>query len=177
MIVVQFSESDKRGLEQADGTSWMAMYCLGMLKIALELAVDRPPYEDTASKFFEHFLYIADAMNRIGGISLWDNNDGFYYDAISFPDGSRKPLKVRSLVGLVPLLGVAVLEPETIEKLPGFEKRLQWFIDNRPDLKKNVACMVTEGVEAKRLLALCYATERNDRQINKLQRLLTYMLD
>ena len=164
-------------LEQADGTSWMAMYCLGMLKIALELAVDRPPYEDTASKFFEHFLYIADAMNRIGGISLWDDNDGFYYDAISFPDGSRKPLKVRSLVGLVPLLGVAVLEPKTIEKLPGFEKRLQWFINNRPDLKKNVACMVTEGVEAKRLLALCYATERNDGQINKLQRLLTYMLD
>ena len=164
-------------LEQADGTSWMGMYCLGMLKIALELAIDRPPYEDTASKFFEHFLYIADAMNRIGGISLWDNEEGVYYDAISFPDGSRKPLKVRSLVGLVPLLGVAVLEPETIKKLPGFEKRLQWFIDNRPDLKKNVACMVTEGVEAKRLLALCYATKRNDGENNKLQRLLTYMLD
>ena len=164
-------------LEQADGTSWMGMYCLGMLKIALELAIDRPPYEDTASKFFEHFLYIADAMNRIGGISLWDESEGFYYDAISFPDGSRKPLKVRSLVGLVPLLGVAVLEPETIKKLPGFEKRLQWFIDNRPDLKKNVACMVTEGVEAKRLLALSYATTRSDGQKNKLERLLAYMLD
>ena len=164
-------------LEQADGTSWMAMYCLGMLKIALELAVDRPPYEDTASKFFEHFLYIADAMNRIGGISLWDDESGFFYDAISFPDGSRMPLKVRSLVGLVPLLGVTVLEPETIKKLPGFEKRLAWFINNRPDLKKNVACMVTEGVQAKRLLALCYATQRSDGQINKLQRLLTYMLD
>ena len=164
-------------LEQADGTSWMGMYCLGMLKIALELAIDRPPYEDTASKFFEHFLYIADAMNRIGGISLWDESEGFYYDAISFPDGSRKPLKVRSLVGLVPLLGVAVLEPETIKKLPGFEKRLQWFIDNRRDLKKNVACMETEGVGAKRLLALCYATDRNDGEDNKLQRLLTYMLD
>ena len=164
-------------LEQADGTSWMGMYCLGMLKIALELAIDRPPYEDTASKFFEHFLYIADAMNRVGGISLWDEEQGFFYDAISFPDGSRKPLKVRSLVGLVPLLGVAVLEPETIEKLPGFEKRLEWFIENRPDLKKNVACMITEGVAAKRLLALCYATERSDGKNNKLQRLLTYMLD
>ena len=79
-------------LEQADATSWMSMYCLGMLKIALELAIDRPPYEDTASKFFEHFLYIADAMNRIGGISLWDDESGFFYDAISFPDGSRKPV-------------------------------------------------------------------------------------
>ncbi|MDY6940229.1 MAG: glucosidase [Cyanobacteriota bacterium] len=164
-------------LEQADGTSWMGMYCLGMLKISLELAVDRPPYEDIASKFFEHFLYIADAMNSVGDLSLWDEEEGFYYDAISFPDGTRKLLKVRSLVGLVPLLGVTVLKSETLEKLPGFAKRLQWFIDNRPDLKKNVACMVTKGVGAKRLLALCYATPRSDDRDNKLKRLLTYMLD
>lgn len=164
-------------LEQADGTSWMAMYCLGMLTIALELAVDRSPYEDTASKFFEHFLFIADAINERGGISLWDEADGFFYDAINYSDGGRQLMKVRSLVGLIPLLGVVVISPETIEKLPAFEKRLQWFIDNRPDLKKNVACMVTEGVGAKRLLALCYATNRNDGQKNKLRRLLEYMLD
>ena len=165
-------------LEQADATSWMGMYSLGMLHIALELAQDRPAYEDVASKFFEHFLYIADAMNHIGdGFALWDDEDGFYYDAINFPDGGRSLLKVRSLVGLIPLLGVNVLEPETIKNLPGFEKRLKWFIDNRPDLKRNVACMVTEGMEAKRLLALCYATKRNDGKENKLQRLLSYMFD
>ena len=165
-------------LEQADATSWMGMYSLGMLHIALELAQDRPPYEDTASKFFEHFLYIADAMNHIGdGVSLWDEEDGFYYDAINFPNGARELLKVRSLIGLIPLLGVNVLEPKTIESLPGFKKRLEWFINNRPDLKKNVACMETEGMEAKRLLALCYATKRSDGQDNKLQRLLSYMFD
>ena len=165
-------------LEQADATSWMGMYSLGMLHIALELAQDRPPYEDVASKFFEHFLYIADAMNHIGdGFALWDDEDGFYYDAINFPDGNRSLLKVRSLVGLIPLLGVNVLEPETIKNLLGFKKRLEWFIDNRPDLKRNVACMVTEGMSAKRLLALCYATPRNDGKPNKLQRLLSYMFD
>ncbi|MEO1760977.1 MAG: glucosidase [Cyanobacteria bacterium J06629_18] len=165
-------------LEQADATSWMGMYSLGMLHIALELAQERPPYEDVASKFFEHFLYIADAMNDFGDdLSLWDEDDGFYYDAINFPDGGRYLLKVRSLVGLIPLLGVNVLEPETIKKLPGFKKRLEWFVDNRPDLKKNVACMVTEGMGAKRLLALCYATPRNDGKPNKLQRLLSYMFD
>ena len=165
-------------LEQADATSWMGMYSLGMLHIALELAQDRPPYEDIASKFFEHFLYIADAMNHIGdGVALWDESDGFYYDAINFPDGGRTLLKVRSLVGLIPLLGVNVLEPETIKNLPGFEKRLEWFIKNRPDLKKNVACMETEGMNAKRLLALCYATSRNDGQDNKLQKLLSCMFD
>ena len=165
-------------LEQADATSWMGMYSLGMLHIALELAQDLPPYEDIASKFFEHFLYIAEAMNHIGdGVALWDEEDGFYYDAINFPDGGRCMLKVRSLVGLIPILGVNVLEPETIKNLPGFEKRLEWFINNRPDLKKNVACMETEGMNAKRLLALCYATKRNDGRENKLQRLLRYMFD
>lgn len=163
-------------LEQADATSWMGMYCLGMLQIALELASERPAYEDVASKFFEHFLFIADAMNHIGGVSLWDEEDGFYYDAINCTNGERHYLKVRSLVGLIPLLGVDVIQPETIEKLPGFKKRLEWFIAHRPDLKRNVACMVTEGVGAKRLLALCYATPRNDGKPNKLQRLLSYML-
>ena len=165
-------------LEQADGTSWMGMYSLAMLRIALELAQDRPPYEDIASKFFEHFLYIADAMNSVGdGVALWDEEDGFYYDVINFPDASRSMLKVRSLVGLIPLLGVNVLEPETIENLPGFKKRLEWFIKNREDLKKNIACMETEGKDEKRLLALCYATPRDDGQSNKLQKLLSYMLE
>ncbi|WP_036477841.1 glucosidase [Myxosarcina sp. GI1] len=165
-------------LEQADATSWMGMYSLGMLNIALELARERPPYEDVASKFFEHFLYIADAMNHVGdGVSLWDEKDGFYYDVINFPNGDRCFLKVRSLVGLIPLLGVNVLEPATIENLSGFKKRLEWFINNRPDLKKNVACMETKGMGAKRLLALCYATKRNDGKPNKLQRLLAYVLD
>ena len=164
-------------LQQADATSWMGMYCLGMLTIALELAIDRSPYEDTASKFFEHFLFIADAMNDVGGVALWDEEDGFYYDAISFSDGSRQKMEVRSLVGLIPLLGVVAISPETIQKLPGFERRLQWFIENRPDLKENVACMETEGVGAKRLLALCYATHRDDGKKNKLRRLLEYMLD
>ncbi|MFK8184858.1 MAG: glucosidase [Phormidesmis sp.] len=164
-------------LEQADATSWMGMYCLGMLTIALELAVDRSPYEDIASKFFEHFLYIADAMNQVDGVSLWDEEDGFFYDAISFPDGSRQLMKVRSLVGLIPLLGVVPMSPETLKKLPGFERRLQWFIDNRYDLKKNVACMETKGVGATRLLALCYATPHSDGSKNRLQRLLAYMLD
>ncbi|MEL6902353.1 MAG: glucosidase, partial [Cyanobacteria bacterium J06606_4] len=164
-------------LEQADATSWMAMYCLGMLRIALELAVDRPPYEDTASKFFEHFLYIADAMNRVGGMALWDEADGFFYDAISYPNGDRHQLKVRSLVGLIPLLAALPLTQDTLNQLPGFKKRLQWFINNRPDLKKNVACMETEGVDAKRLLAVCYATSRADEKKNKLRHLLEYMLD
>jgi hypothetical protein len=165
-------------LQQADATGWMGMYCLGMLQIALELALDRAPYEDVASKFFEHFLYIADAMNRIGNsVSLWDEEDGFYYDAINYPNGDRSLLKVRSLVGLLPLLGVNVLEPETINKLPGFKKRLEWFINNRLDLKRNVACMETEGVGAKRLLALCYATPHVDNTPNKLCRVLAYLLD
>jgi hypothetical protein len=165
-------------LQQADATGWMGMYCLGMLHIALELALDRPPYEDVASKFFEHFLYIADAMNRVGNnISLWDEEDGFYYDAISYPNGDRCALKVRSLVGLLPLLAVNVLEPEIINQLTGFKKRLEWFINNRLDLKRNVACMETEGVGAKRLLALCYATPHVDNTPNKLTRVLSYLLD
>ena len=164
-------------LEQADGTSWMAMYCLGMLTIALELAVDRAPYEDTASKFFEHFLYIADAMNQMCDGSLWNEEDGFYYDAISFDNGDRQTLEVRSLVGLIPLLAVVPISPETLEKLPDFEKRLQWFIDNRPQLRKSVACMETEGMDANRLLAICYATPHTDNSKNKLRRLLEYMFD
>ncbi|MCC3416158.1 MULTISPECIES: glucosidase [unclassified Microcoleus] len=158
-------------LNQADGTSWMGMYCLNMLAIALELAKADDSYEDIASKFFEHFLYIADAIDGIGesNIALWDEVDGFYYDALHLPDGQQLPLKVRSLVGLIPLYAVIVLELETLEKFPGFKRRMQWFIRNRPDLKENVACMETPGMGARRLLAIAYRS--------KLQRILQRMLD
>ena len=164
-------------LEQADGTSWMAMYSLGLMTIALELAVDRPPYEDIASKFFEHFLYISNAISQEDGPSLWDDDEGFFYDAITFPSGERKMLRVRSLVGLIPILAVAPIKAELIDKLPNFKKRLDWFVNNREDLKKNVACMETTGMGERRLLALCYATDLSNGEKNKLTRLLEYMLD
>ncbi|PMB14217.1 glucosidase [Fischerella thermalis CCMEE 5282] len=158
-------------INQADGTSWMGMYCLNMLTIALELAKDNSVYEDIASKFFEHFLYIADAMHCIGETrtALWDETDGFYYDVLHLPNVGDLPLKVRSLVGLVPLFAVATLEPETLKLLPGFKRRMEWFIRNRPDLRNNVACMETPGVGARRLLAIAYR--------DKLRRILQKMLD
>jgi hypothetical protein len=158
-------------INQADGTSWMGMYCLNMLTIALELAEYDPTYEDIASKFFEHFLYIADAIDGMGEaeISLWDEEDGFYYDALQCPGGHNFPMKVRSMVGLIPLFAVATLEPEVLNKLPGFRRRMEWFIRNRPDLKQNVACMETPGVGATRLLAIAYR--------EKLRRILHRMLD
>ena len=157
-------------LQQADGTSWMGMFCLNMLAISLELALDNPVYEDIASKFFEHFLYIADAMNRIGAVTnLWDEEDGFYYDVLYLPNGEHVPLKVRSMVGLIPLFAITTLEPAVVNKLPNFKKRLAWFIEHRPDLKKNVACMQTPGVGERRLLAIVYQ--------EKLERILEKMLD
>lgn len=167
-------------MEQADGTSWMAMYCLNMLTIALELAWENPVYEDMATKFFEHFLYIADAMNHIGGddkTQLWDDEDGFFYDVLHLPSGERIRLKVRSMVGLIPLFAVTILEPETLNQLPGFKERLEWFINNRPKLKKNVACMETKGVGARRMLALCYVTLDRFEPKDKLRRILTKLLD
>lgn len=158
-------------INQADGTSWMGMYCLNMMAIALELAKYNSSYEDTASKFFEHFLFIADAMDGIGKteISLWDETDGFYYDALHLPDGQHFPLKVRSIVGLIPLFAVESLEPETLARLPGFKRRTEWFIQNRPDLTQNIACMQTPGIGDRRLLAITYA--------EKLCRILTKILD
>jgi hypothetical protein len=121
-------------LEQSDGTSWMGMYCLNMLAIALELSREEPAYEDVATKFFEHFIYIAQAMNDVGtdGMALWDEEDGFYYDALHLPDGSQHFLKVRSLVGLTTLFAAETLEPEMLAKLQGFRSRMQWFLDNVP---------------------------------------------
>jgi hypothetical protein len=144
-------------IEQSDGTSWMAMYCLNMLTISLELAVENPVYEDMATKFFEHFLYIANAMNHIGrNTSLWDEEDAFYYDVLHLPDGQRVKLKVRSIVGLIPLFAVLPLQPEMMAKVPAFLKRVEWFIDNRPDLRQNVACMRTPGNEKLRLLSIVW---------------------
>jgi hypothetical protein len=129
-------------LQQADGTAWMAFYCSTMLAMALELAWDgervRPAYEDMASKFLEHFVQIADAMNSLGGSGLWDEADGFYYDQIHFGDRTVT-LKSRSLVGLLPLIAVEVLERDDVERLAGFSKRLRWFTDNRHDLDRGVA--------------------------------------
>jgi hypothetical protein len=129
-------------LEQADGTAWMAFYCATMLSMALELARFEPEYEDMASKFFEHFVHITDAMNALGDGGLWDEQDGFYYDELHLPDGAATreiPLRVRSMVGLLPLIAVEVLEDEVIDRLPAFKKRMRWFLDNRRDLARGVS--------------------------------------
>ena len=125
-------------LDQADGTAWMAMYCLNMLAIALELARTRPAYEGVATKFFEHFVHIAQAINDDDGTGLWDAEDGFYYDAIQTPEGMTTPLKIRSFVGLIPLFAVETIEPDVLEALPGFARRMRWFLDNRPDMMENL---------------------------------------
>jgi hypothetical protein len=156
-------------LEQSDGTSWMAMYCLNMLAIALELSADNPAYEDVASKFFEHFVYIAKAMNELGdGQALWDEEDGFYYDILNMPGDVRR-LKVRSMVGLIPLFAVETLEPELVDRLPGFKRRMQWFIDNRPEFRGHVATRVGRGGGVRRLLSIVRRPQ--------LLRVLHYMLD
>jgi hypothetical protein len=134
----------------------MAMYCLNMLTIALELAQSNPSYEDIASKFFEHFLYITRAMNHMGrdGCSLWDEEDGFFYDNLRLPDGRSIPLKVRSLVGLIPLFAVDTLELSHLFKLPGFMRRFNWFLENRPDLAHNVTCGGQSGICERRILSI-----------------------
>ena len=124
-------------LEQADGTAWMAFFCGSMLFIALELASEDPAYEDVASKFLEHFVTIADAMNELGGTGLWHEQDGFYYDQLHV-DGQFQPLRVRSMVGIIPLFVCGILENEVLARLPGFRKRFQWFLDNRPDLAHHI---------------------------------------
>jgi hypothetical protein len=157
-------------IEQSDGTSWMATYSLDMLAIALELAHDDPTYEDVASKFWEHFIYIAKAMNHLGDdMSLWNDEDGFFYDVLHLPSGEHVPLKVRSIVGLIPLYACQSLEPELLERMPSFKRRLEWFVENRPDLTENVACMMTTGRKERRLLAI--PTQE------QLRRILRIMLD
>ncbi|MCA9830114.1 MAG: glucosidase [Dehalococcoidia bacterium] len=166
------NEAPEEGhLEQADGTAWMGMFSLNMLAIALELASRNPVYEDVATKFFEHFLYIAAALNNIGGhgIQLWDEEDQFFYDVVHEPSGASMPLKVRSLVGLIPLLAVETIEPDILDRLPGFRRRLEWFLANRPDLADLVASMDSPGQGERRLLALV--------QGERLRPLLSRMLD
>jgi len=157
-------------IAQSDGTSWMAMYCLNMLAIALELAAEDDTYEDVASKFWEHFIFIADAMNELGsdGISIWDEEDGFYYDVLHMHGQGSSPLKVRSMVGLIPLFAVGTIEHEVLDKLPNFKKRMNWFLENRPDLTDNVSCVHIPGME-RLLLAVAFR--------ERLEKVLKVMLD
>jgi hypothetical protein len=156
-------------LQQADATAWMAFYCGTMLSIALELASEDPAYEDVASKFFEHFVAIVDAMNDIGGRGLWHEPEGFYCDHVVIA-GRALPLELRSMVGLIPLCAVEVLEQEVLDRLPGFSKRLRWFLENRPELARHISYMEPSSAgPARRLLAIP-SRER-------LERLLRVMLD
>ena len=158
-------------LEQADGTAWMAFYCNTMLSMALELASEDPAYEDLASKFFEHFIAIADAINNLGGSGLWCDDDGFYYDQLHV-GGEHKALRIRSLVGIMPLIAAEVLDESKFEMLKGFRKRMNWFLTNRPDLARHIACMeprMGEGNGLQRLLAIPTR--------ERLQRVLGYVLD
>src|SRR6185312_3689598 len=142
-------------INQADGTSWMAMYCLNLLRIALELAKHNRVYEDIATKFFEHFLAIAAAINgEEDGLGLWDEQDEFYYDELRTPGGREIPLKLRSMVGLIPLFAVETLEPEMLKRLPDFRGRLEWFLNYRPDLARLVSRWEEPGRGERRLLSL-----------------------
>jgi hypothetical protein len=160
-------------INQADGTAWMAMYSLNLMRIALELALHNPVYEDVATKFFEHFLEIAKAMTRVGGngrgVGLWDEQDEFYYDELNLPDGRMLRLRVRSLVGLIPLFAVETLEPELLNRLPEFRRRLEWFLNHRPDLASLVSRWQEPGRGERRLLSLLRG--------HRMKRLLRRMLD
>jgi hypothetical protein len=155
-------------LKQADGTAWMAFYASTMLAIALELADDDVGYEDMASKFFEHFVHIVDAMNTLGGNGLWSDDDGFYYDQLDM-GGRVIPLRTRSIVGVIPLFAAEVLDTERIAKLPGFKKRLDWFVKNRGDLARHIAFVATGEGHGFQLLAVP-SKER-------LEKVLRYVLD
>jgi len=158
-------------LGQADGTSWMAMYCLNLLGMALELAAEDPAYEDVASKFWEHFVNIAHSAQHMGeeSFNLWDDEDGFFYDAVRLPDGTHRLIRIRSLVGLIPLTAVVTGDSKVLDRFPGFKRRTQWFIENRPDLISSCASMTARGEEQRILFSV--ATP------DKLRRMLSYMLD
>jgi len=142
-------------LEQSDSTSWMAMFSLTMMVIALELAMTSPAYEDAATKFFEHFMYIAQAMNHVGGtIELWSERDGFFYDVLQRPGHSAFKLRVRSMVGLIPLLAVETIECSLLQRFPRFGRRMDWFLDNRPEMARLVSRWQQPGQGERRLLAL-----------------------
>ncbi|TVQ45720.1 MAG: glucosidase [Gloeocapsa sp. DLM2.Bin57] len=157
-------------IQQSDATGWMAMYCLNLLEISLELTQDNPVYEDIANKFFKHFIYIANAMNNLGPYrsDLWDETDKFYYDVLNLPDGQHIPLKIRSLVGLIPLFAVATISQERLDRLPDFKRRVMWFLENRPDLASHITCLEQKGIEGMRVLSLL--------PIDKLRHVLRKML-
>ena len=157
-------------IDQSDGTSWMAMYSLNLMRIALELAQHNHVYEDIATKFFEHFLHIAEAMTTMGdGMGLWNDEDGFFYDVLNLPNGHMLPMKVRSMVGLIPLFAVETLEPELCAKVPGFTERLDWFLNYRPDLAALVSRWNEPGKGERRLLSLLRGS--------RMKKLLRRMLD
>ena len=158
-------------IEQSDGTAWVGMFCLNMLEIALELARDDAIYEDMASKFFEHFVYISYAMNNIAGegVELYNREDGFFYDVLHLPDGRILSFRVRSMVGLIPLFAVATLEPDVESSLPRFHRRMMWFLANRPELRDHVVRTDTPGGGTRRLLSLVSGV--------RLASVLSYLLD
>jgi hypothetical protein len=158
-------------INQSDGTSWMAMYSLNLMRIALELAEHNHVYEDIASKFFEHFLGIAEAMSSMysEGVGLWDEQDQFYYDVLNLPDDTKVRMRIRSMVGLIPLFAVETLEPEMLDQLPGFRKRLEWFLNHRPDLAGLVSHWQSPGRGQRRLLSMLRG--------HRMKKLLKRMLD
>jgi hypothetical protein len=158
-------------LQQADGTSWMAMYCLNMLTLALELATDDPAYEDVATKFFEHFVYIGAAVNRPGrhGSGLWNEDKGFYFDLLKKPDGSSCAIEAYTIAGLIPLLAIAVGDPRSFRGFSGFRERFAWFVENRPELLGNLADLTHRGVDRRLRLALVDS--------HRLARMLEHVLD
>src|SRR5690606_20234573 len=158
-------------LEQADGTSWMAMFALNMMRISMELALYNPVYEDMAIKFFEHYLYIAEAMENIGGKKggLWNEEDGFFYDVLQLNDGDSVSLKLRSIVGLIPMFAVEIIDHETLEKLPNFRTRMDWILKNKPELANLVSHCEVEGRGGKHLMSILRKT--------RLKRVLSRMVD
>lgn len=158
-------------IDQSDGTAWMGFYSIGMMKMALELSLNDPAYQDLATKFFEHFLRIATAMTQPmpNRKPLWDEEDGFFYDMLHTPDGNSQYVKVRSLVGLLPLFAVEILTDEMFEKMPVFARRVAWFLSKRPSLSKNMDCIYLEGASQRRMMSL----------VNRdmLASILSYMLD
>ena len=158
-------------VEQSDGTAWVGGFCLTMLSIAATLALEDPAYEDIASKFFEHFVYISHAMNNMAGegIELWDQRDGFFYDVLLLPGGRTVPVRARSMVGLMPLIAVMTLEPEVMHRLPTFSRRMMWFLKHRPLLSQHVASQETSDGHHRWLLALVSGP--------RLAQVLRYMLD
>jgi hypothetical protein len=159
-------------LNQADGTAWMAFYCATMLSISLELAREDSAYEDIASKFFEHFVAIADAMNCLGGTGLWDDQDGFYYDQLMV-DGATHRLRIRSIVGIIPLFAVEVLDEDLLQQLPGFRKRMEWFLQHRQDLSRQISYMDNTSKNGERQIHRLLAIPSRER----LQQVLKYVLD